>query len=78
MKTLIKPQIKLKITSFDNSAYQVQEKLINSKNRLDFKFYQKLFLILLTLSIFLIFPESPKDSELLCKKFHSAEACLVW
>ena len=78
MKTLIKPQVKLKIPSFDNSAYQVEEKLINPKIGLDLKFYQKLFLILLTSSIFLIFPESPKDSEFVCKKFHPAKACFIW
>ena len=78
MQTLIQPQVKLKIASFDNSNCQVKEKLNNSKFGLDFKFYQKLFVILLTLSSFLIIPESPKDSEILCKKYHSTEACIVW
>ena len=78
MKTLIKPQVKFKITSFDNSDYQVEEKLINTKIGFNFKFYQKLFLILLTSSIILIFPESPRESEVLCKKYHSAKACFIW
>ena len=77
MKTLLRPQVKQKIATFDNLVYQFDRKLINSKISFDIKFYQKLFLILLTLSIFLIFPESPKSSEALCKKFHSAEACFV-
>ena len=34
--------------------------------------------LILTLFSFLIIPESPKDSEILCKKYHSNEACHVW
>ena len=78
MQTLIQPEVKLKIASFGNATYRVKEKSNNSKFGLDFKFYQKLFLILLTSCAFLIFPESPKDSENLCKKYYSAEACIVW
>ena len=78
MQTLIKPKVKLKIARFDNSTYQVKEKLNKSKLGLEFKFYQKFFVILLTSCAFLIFPESPKDSEALCKEYHSIEACLVW
>ena len=78
MQTLIQPEVKLKIVGFDNSNSQVKEKSNNSKSRLDFKFYQKLFVILLVSCAFLIFPESPKDSETLCKKFHSKDACLIW
>ncbi len=78
MQTLIEPKVKLKIASFDNSNYQVKEKLINSKLGLDFKFYQKLFVILFASCAFLIFPESPQDSEALCKKYNSIEACVVW
>ena len=78
METLIQPEVKLKIASFDNSTCKVKEKSKNSKFVLDFKFYQKLFLILLASCTFLIFPESPKNSEVLCKKYHSIEACIIW
>ena len=78
MQTSIKPEVKLKIVGFDNSNSQVKEKLNNSKSGLDFKFYQKLFVILLVSCAFLIFPESPKDSEVLCKKYQSIKACMVW
>ena len=77
MQTLIQPKIKLKITRFDNPTYEVIEKS-NSKFSLDFKFYQKLFVIIFTSCAFLIFPESPKDSEVLCKKYHSVEACNIF
>ena len=78
MYTLIKPEAKLKIASFDDSTYQVKENLNNSKFFLNFKYYQKLFLVLFTLCAFLIFPESPQDSEMLCKKYHSTEACIIF
>ena len=78
MQTLIHPKEKLKIVSFDNSPCQIKERLNNSKTCLDFKFYQTLFVIFCTSCAFLIFPESPKDSEMLCQKYHSSEACLVW
>ena len=78
MQTLIKPKLKLKIASFDNSNYQVKENSNNLKFGLDFKFYQKLFVILLVSCVFLIFPESPQNSEVLCKKYQSTKACMVW
>ena len=78
MQTLINPSVKPKIVSFDNATYHDKKKLNNSKTSLDFKFYQTLFILVLTLCSFLIFPESPQDHEILCKKYHSNEACNVW
>ena len=78
MQALIHSDLKLKRASFDDSNYLVKKQINNSKFGLDFKFYQKLFVIILTLCSFLIIPESPKDSEILCKKYHSADACIVW
>ena len=78
MQTLIQPEVKLKIASFVNYNCEVKEKSNNLKFGLGYKFYQKLFVILFTLCAFLIFPESPQDSEVLCKKYYSKEACIVW
>ena len=78
MQTLIHPEVKQKKGSFDNSNCLVKEKLKNSKFGFDFKFYQKLFVILFASCSFLIFPESPQGSEALCKKYNSPEACMVW
>tara|TARA_B100000941_G_C28071795_1_gene334342 strand:+ start:316 stop:552 length:237 start_codon:yes stop_codon:yes gene_type:complete len=78
MRTLIQPEVKIKIASFEKSTNKIKEKSNNSNFILDSKFYQKIFVILLTFCIFLIFPESPQDSEALCKKYHSTEACIVW
>ena len=78
MRALIHSELKLKRASFCDSTYQVKEKLNNTKFEVGIRFYQKLFVIILTLFSFLIIPESPKDSEILCKKYHSADACIVW
>ncbi len=78
MQALIQPEVKLKIASLDSSSYQARSNPNNLNLGLGFKFYQKLFVILLTSCVFLIFPESPKDAEVLCKKYHSEDACMVW
>ena len=78
MQTLIRSEMKLKVASFDHPNYKLKEKLNNPKFSLGHRFYQKLFVILISTCSFLIFPESPKDSEALCNKFHSKEACLIW
>ena len=78
MQTLIQSKVEQKIASFDNLTYEVKEKSNNSNHGLNFKFYQKLFVIILMSSLFLIFPESPKDSEILCRKYHSTEVCNIW
>ena len=78
MQTLIKSEVKLKMASFNNSTFKVKEKSNHSKLSLVFPFYQKLFLILLASFTLLIFPESPKSAEVVCKKYHPIEACSVW
>ena len=78
MQTLIQPRVKLKTASFGNSNCQVKEKSNNSKFGLDNKFYQKLFIIIFGLCALLVFPETPQDSEALCRRYQSKEACQVW
>ena len=78
MKTLVKPKTEFKLVSLNHLTSDSKVQLNNSIAALDFKFYQNLFLLFLGLSIFLIFPESPKDSENLCKKYNSSEICDVW
>ena len=78
MRTVIESKVKPKKAIFDDLIYQINEKSNNSKFGLDFKFYQKVLVIFLTTFTFLIFPESPQDSEVLCKKYHSTEACIVF
>tara|TARA_Y100000746_G_scaffold16793_1_gene13282 strand:+ start:397 stop:633 length:237 start_codon:yes stop_codon:yes gene_type:complete len=78
MQTLIQHEAKLKVARFDNSNSQFKEISNNSKFGMEFKFYQKLFVILFASCSLLIFPESPQDLEALCKKYHSSQACIVW
>ena len=77
MQTLIQSNVKIKMANFDNSTYEVKEKSNNPKLTLDLQFYQKFFVIIFMFCAFLIFPESPKDSEVVCRKYHSTEACNI-
>ena len=43
-----------------------------------FKFYQKLFVFLISFSTILIIPESPKELENICETYNSRKICNVW
>ena len=75
MKTALKPDVKSKkFCSFKSYALP-REKEIDLVN---IKFYQKLFIVFISLSTFLIFPESPRELENICDSYNSREACNVW
>ena len=78
MQTLILSKAKLKMANCDNLNCEDKQKSQNLNLGLDFKFYQKLFVIIFMFSLFLIYPESPKDSEVICRKHHTIEACNIW
>ena len=42
------------------------------------KFYQKLFVFLISFSTFLIFTESPRELEKICESYNSRKICNVW
>ena len=75
MKIALKPDLKSKTSCISKSYKPFKEKAINSH---DFKFYQKLFVILISLSTILIFPESPKELENICATHNSRKLCNVW
>ena len=77
MKTLIKPR-KLAVYQMRKRDFYLTQKVNNSSNLIDLKFYQKLFLVLVVLSTILIFPESPKELETICQYYHSRQICNVW
>ena len=77
MKTLIKPR-KLAVYQMRKRNFYLTQKVNNSANLIDLKFYQKLFLVLVLLSTILIFPESPKELETICQYYHSRQICNVW
>jgi len=58
MKTAFEPDLKSKTFCISKSYPLLVEKKVSL---ISFKFYQKLFVFLIAFSIFLIFPESPKE-----------------
>ena len=77
MKTAVKPDLKTKTFCHRNrkSYINLREKEINL---IDFKFYQKLFVLFISFSTILIFPESQKELENICETYNSREICNVW
>ena len=75
MKTAFDPDLKSKTFCISKSyPLLVEEKV----SLVSFKFYQKLFVFLIAFSTFLIFPESPKELENICKSYNSRKICNVW
>ena len=75
MKTVLKPELKLKTYCVSKSYSRLKEKEISFIN---FKVYQKLFVLLISCSTFLIFPESPKELGNICESYNSSKICKVW
>ena len=75
MKTAVKPDLKTK-TLFKNKSYTpLREKEVSL---VDFKFYQNLFIVLISFSTILIFPESPRELHNICESYNSRKICNVW
>ena len=75
MKTVLKPELKLKTYCISKSYSRLKEKEISYIN---FKFYQKLFVLLISFSTILIFPESPRELGNICESYNSRKICNVW
>ena len=75
MKTVLKPELKLKTYCISKSYSRLKEKEISFIN---FKVYQKLFVLLISFSTILIFPESPKELENICESYNSRKSCNVF
>ena len=75
MKTVLEPEFKSKTLCISKSYPRLIEKEISLVN---FKFYQKLFVFLISLSTILIFPESPRELENICESYNSRKVCDVW
>ena len=75
MKTALKPDFKSKTYCISKSYSRLTEKEIILTN---FKFYQKLFVLLISFSTILIFPESPRELENICESYNSRNICNVW
>ena len=75
MKTALKPDLKSKTFCVSKSYPRFVEKEVNLIN---IKFYQNLFVFLISFSIILIIPESPKELENICESYNSRKICNVW
>ena len=75
MKTAIESDLKSKTVCINKSYTRLIEKEDSLTN---FKFYQKLFVLLISFSTILIFPESPKELGNICEYYNSRRICNVW
>ena len=75
MKKVLEPELKLKTYCISKSYSRLKEKEISFIN---FKVYQKLFVLLISFSTILIFPESPRELENICENYNSRKICNVW
>ena len=75
MKTTLEPDLKSKTLYPIKSYPRFVEKEVSSIN---FKFYQNIFVFLISFSTILIFPESPKELENICEGYNSRKICNVW
>ena len=78
MRTLIRSEIEVKNFRLKSETFRSKHKFDNSLIFLDNKFYQKIIAMLISISIILIFPESPKKLEDVCKAHNSSQICNVW
>jgi len=75
MNTAFKPDLKSKTYCISKSYSRLTEKEISLIN---FQFYQKLFVLLISFSTILIFSESPRELENICESYNSRKICNVW
>ena len=75
MKTAFKSDLKSKTLCYSKSYTRLVEK---ENGYVNFKLYQKLFLLLIAFSTILIFPESPRELAKICENYNSKKICSVW
>ena len=75
MKTSVKTDLKLQTFFIKKSYARLTKKETSLVNN---KFYQKLFVLLISFSTILIFPESPKELGNICETYNSRKICNVW
>jgi len=76
MKTVLRPALKANTYCISKSYRRLKEK---ETSFINFKVYQKLFVLLISFSTILIFPESPRELENICDSYNnSKKICNVW
>ena len=74
MKTAFETDLKSKTFSVSESYTD----FIKETSVIDSKFYQKLFILIISFSTILIFPESPRQLVNICESYNSIKSCDVW
>ena len=75
MKIAVKPVLKEKtFCTVKNHTHLVDKEI----SLINFKLYQKLFVLLISFSTILIFPESPTELGNICVSYNSKKICNVW
>ena len=67
MKTTLKPDLESNTYCISKGYSRLTKKEINLIN---IRFYQKLFIVIISMSTFLIFPESPRELENICNYYN--------
>ena len=75
MRTAVKTDLKSKTFCVSESYTDLIEK---ETSAIDSKFYQKLFILIISFSTILIFPESPRQLAEICEGYNSIKSCVVW
>ena len=75
MKIALKPDLKSKTFCVSKSYPRLIEKEVSLVN---FKFYQKLFVFLISFLTILIYPESPRELDNICESYNSKKICIIW
>ena len=75
MTIVVRPGLKSKTFCLSKSYTRLIEK---ENNLVSFKFYQKLFVLLISFSTILIFPESARELGNICASYNSRKICNVW
>ena len=75
MKTAVKPDLRTKTFNISGSYTRLIEKEISLVN---FKFYQKLLVLLISFLTILIIPESPRELGNICEIYNSKKICNIW
>ena len=75
MNTAVKFDLKSKSLCISKSYSYMKEKEITL---VSFKFYQKLFILLISFSTILLFPDTPRELGNICESYNSRKICNVW
>ena len=75
MKTAVKPDSRIKTFYINKNYAHVR---VKKTSLFDSRFYQKLFVVLISFCTILIFPESPRELENICEVYNSRNSCNIW